>query len=90
MLGAMDAVPLPPADTATSDLAIAPHGPPCPGCSRPRTEADARGIAWSSRHAPDGVRFVCPDCTRTELDQIEAGLVTRTATPRAARRSPAA
>jgi hypothetical protein len=52
-----------------------PHGPPCPGCARPRTEADARGLAWSSEHTRDGTaRWVCPDCTRAQLDEIEAGV----------------
>ncbi|MBL8927143.1 MAG: hypothetical protein JNM77_13025 [Pseudonocardia sp.] len=48
--------------------------PPCPGCGRRRT-ADARGLAWSSEHAPDGtVTFVCPACTRADIFRIEAGL----------------
>jgi hypothetical protein len=61
----MDAFPSLPAE---------PHGPPCPGCDRPRTEADVRGLTWSSRHTPDGVEFVCPGCTRAEIGEIEAGL----------------
>lgn len=52
-----------------------PFGPPCPGCARPRTETDARGVAWSSQHGPDGtVGYICPDCTRAEVRQVEAGL----------------
>jgi hypothetical protein len=69
-----------------SPPAATPHGPPCPGCGRPRTDDDAHGVTWSSRHAPDGaVSFVCPDCARAELRDIEAGLTA----PRPAR-SPAA
>jgi hypothetical protein len=61
-----------------------PHRPSCPGCDRPRTEADVRGVAWSSRHTPDGIEFVCPGCTRAEIGQIEAGLaVERSRTPAA-------
>ena len=62
----MDAFPTLPAEP--------PHGPPCPGCGRVRTEADVRSLAWSSRHTPDGIEFVCPGCTRAEIGQIEAGL----------------
>jgi len=51
-----------------------PHGPPCPGCGRLRSAANAHGVGWSSLHTPDGVEFVCPDCTRAEIRQIEAGL----------------
>ena len=59
--------------------------PPCPGCGRRCTADDARGLAWSSEHAPDGtVTFVCPACTRADISRIEAGL----ADPQ--RRSPAA
>jgi hypothetical protein len=65
-----------------------PHdnvGAPCPGCGRRRSAADARGLAWSSEHAPDGtVTYVCPDCTRGDIAQIEAGL------PCLGHRSPAA
>jgi hypothetical protein len=71
--------------------AATPHGPPCPGCGRFRTEDDARGVAWSSRHAPDGaVSFVCPDCTRAELQDIEVGIEAGFAAPPRAARSPAA
>ena len=46
-----------------------------------RTADDARGLAWSSEHAPDGaVTFVCPACTRADIAQIEAGLPVRAAT----------
>ena len=42
--------------------------PPCPGCGRRRTADDARGLAWSSEHAPDGtVTYVCPACTRADI-----------------------
>jgi hypothetical protein len=59
--------------------------PPCPGCGRQRTPDDARGLAWSSEHAPDGtVSYVCPACTRGDIAQIEAGL------PGLGHRSPAA
>lgn len=62
-----DAVdPFPPSD--------APFGPPCPGCGRARTAADAAGLAWSSRHTAGGVEFVCPACTRADVAQIEVGL----------------
>jgi hypothetical protein len=71
----MDAFPPAPAD---------PHGPPCPGCGRVRTESDARGVAWSSQHSAGTVTFVCPDCTRAEIAEIEAGL------PGLRRRHPAA
>jgi hypothetical protein len=63
--GAMDAFPPPQPQ---------PYGPPCPGCGRSRTADDARGVAWSSRHTVDGTEFLCPDCTRAEVRQIEAGL----------------
>ncbi|ALE73206.1 hypothetical protein Ae168Ps1_0954 [Pseudonocardia sp. Ae168_Ps1] len=49
------------------------HG--CPLCSRPRTTADARGLAWSSHHGPHGVVFVCGPCTRTHLFDLETGLL---------------
>jgi hypothetical protein len=46
----------------------------CPHCARPRTAADARGLAWSSVHGPGGsVWFLCPDCTRNQLPDIEIG-----------------
>jgi hypothetical protein len=68
MLGRIDATP------SNGDIPH-PYGPPCPGCGRPRTDADARGLAWSSEHGRDGsVRWVCPDCTRGQLPEIEAGL----------------
>jgi hypothetical protein len=63
-----------------------PFGPPCPGCDRPRTESDARGLAWSSHHTPDGVGYLCPGCTRSDIAQIEVGLPGL----RPARSSPAA
>jgi hypothetical protein len=70
---ARDAFPVPPPDAQ-------PFGPPCPGCGRARTAADAAGVTWSSRHAADGaevvVEFVCPACTRAEIAQIETGLPT--------------
>jgi hypothetical protein len=78
-----------PPDTLPSDAVPdpGPFGPPCPGCGRPRTEADVYNVAWSSQHTPDGtVSFVCPDCTRAEIAQIETGL----ASSPARRRSPAA
>jgi hypothetical protein len=46
----------------------------CPGCGRARGTSDAAAVTWSSRHTPDGVEFVCPDCTRADLRLIEAGL----------------
>ena len=49
--------------------------PPCPGCGSRRTADDAHGLEWSSEHSRDGsVTYVCPDCTRADLRQIEAGL----------------
>jgi hypothetical protein len=70
---APDAFPLRPHDAQ-------PFGPPCPGCDRARTAADAAGVAWSSRHTADGaeivVEFVCPACTRADIVQIETGLPT--------------
>jgi hypothetical protein len=62
----MDPLPSPPSDA-----------PPCPGCGRPRTADDAGGAFWSSRHTADGTEFRCPDCTRAELADIEAGLPPR-------------
>ena len=50
------------------------YGPPCPGCGRARTEADARSVAWSSQHTANGVTFICPACTRAEIALVEAGL----------------
>jgi hypothetical protein len=48
---------------------------PCPLCSRPRTPADAAGLAWSSQHEADGsITFICPTCTRAQLWRIEAML----------------
>jgi hypothetical protein len=82
-----DASPSP--DTPASDAvpAHAASGPPCPGCGRPRTEADVCSVAWSSQHAADGtISFVCPECTRAEVAQIETGL----ASSPGRRRSPAA
>jgi cell wall assembly regulator SMI1 len=56
----------PPLDTAVSL---------CPGCGHRHTTDDARRLAWSSEHAPDGtVTFTCPGCTRADISQIEAGL----------------
>jgi hypothetical protein len=75
----MDAFPLPGPQAQ-------PYGPPCPGCGRSRTADDARGVSWSSRHTADGTEFLCPDCTRGEIAQIEAGLPIAGAP----RRSPAA
>jgi hypothetical protein len=50
----------------------------CPACARPRTPADAAGLAWSSQHAPDGrISWICPDCTRAQLWRIEALLEVR-------------
>lgn len=46
----------------------------CPLCGRPHTPADARGLAWSSRHTPGGVTWTCGPCTRTYLLEIESGL----------------
>jgi hypothetical protein len=44
-------------------------------CSRPRTPADATGLAWSSQHEADGsITFICPTCTRAQLWRIEAML----------------
>ena len=44
----------------------------CPLCAHPRTAADVRGFAWSSVHERDGsVRWLCPDCTRSQLPEIE-------------------
>jgi hypothetical protein len=44
----------------------------CPLCARPRRVADARGLAWSSEHGPDGtVSWICPTCTRSRLIEIE-------------------
>jgi hypothetical protein len=44
----------------------------CPLCARPRTAADERGLAWSSVHERDGsVCWLCPDCTRSRLAEIE-------------------
>ena len=54
-----------------------PSGPPCPGCGRTRTATDAVGVAWSSHRTADGLEFVCPDCTRADLADIEAGLAAR-------------
>jgi len=48
---ARDAFPVPPPDTP-------PFGPPCPGCGRARTAADAAGVTWSSCHAADGAEVV--------------------------------
>lgn len=57
------------------DSTSAAHRAPCPLCARPRTEADARGLDWSSEHRPDGsVRWVCGPCTRAQLWRIEAML----------------
>ncbi|ANY09523.1 hypothetical protein [Pseudonocardia sp. HH130630-07] len=47
----------------------------CPLCSRPRTPADARGLAWSSHHGPSGVGYVCGPCTRSGLADLECGLL---------------
>lgn len=59
--------------------------PPCPGCGRRRPADDARGLTWTSEHAPGGtVTYVCPACTRADIAQIEAGL------PCPSHRSPAA
>jgi ribosomal protein L37AE/L43A len=57
----------------------------CPACARPRTPADAAGLAWSSQHEPDGrTSWICPDCTREQLWRIEALLgVERIAAPAA-------
>jgi hypothetical protein len=47
----------------------------CPLCARPRTADDVRGVAWSSQHEPDGsILWLCPDCTRHRLPEIEAHL----------------
>jgi hypothetical protein len=44
----------------------------CPLCTRPRTPADAAGLAWSSQHGPDGSpTWICPTCTRAALWRIE-------------------
>jgi hypothetical protein len=44
----------------------------CPLCACPRAAADVRGLAWSSQHGPDGaVTWICPDCTRSRLMEIE-------------------
>ena len=49
----------------------------CPSCTRPRTAADARGLAWSSIHGPTGaVSWMCPECTRAQIPAIEALLST--------------
>lgn len=47
----------------------------CPLCARRRTAAEARGLTWSSQHGPGGVvAWLCHDCTRDRLFEIEAQL----------------
>ncbi|MFG1634665.1 hypothetical protein [Pseudonocardia alni] len=49
--------------------------PSCPLCSRPRTPADVRGLAWSSHDGPTGTVYVCGPCTRVQLVDLECGLL---------------
>ena len=47
----------------------------CPLCARPRSAADARGLAWSGEHGPGGTAsWICPECTRDRLMEIETQL----------------
>ncbi|MFP5021440.1 hypothetical protein [Pseudonocardia phyllosphaerae] len=47
----------------------------CPLCARLRSDADIRGLGWSSHHGPSGVVWVCGTCTRANLVDIELGLL---------------
>ena len=63
----------------------------CPLCARPRTAADARGLAWSSEHDRHGaVSWICPSCTRSRLIEIETLVPLVALDGPATRRQPAA
>jgi hypothetical protein len=51
--------------------------PRCAHCALPRSTGDVAGLAWSTRHTPDGsVTWACGPCTRSLLWLVEAGLDT--------------
>ena len=48
----------------------------CLVCGRERDDADATALAWVHEHepGPDGGRWICPDCARLHVRDIEAKL----------------
>jgi hypothetical protein len=45
----------------------------CPQCARTPAAAEARVLSWSSLLGLDGsVSWICPECTRNGLPEIEA------------------
>lgn len=49
--------------------------PTCALCAAERREAEPAALAWVSEREPDGgVRWICPECARRHLRDIEAKL----------------
>lgn len=46
----------------------------CSVCGRERDAANADALAWVHEPGPDGGRWICPDCARRHLRDIEAKL----------------
>jgi hypothetical protein len=46
----------------------------CLACGRERDDADVTALAWVHETGRDGSRWICPDCARRHLGDIEAKL----------------
>jgi hypothetical protein len=46
----------------------------CEVCGRERDGADVAALAWVHESGPDGSRWICPECARRHVRDIEAKL----------------
>ncbi|MDN5860637.1 MAG: hypothetical protein L0H84_18690 [Pseudonocardia sp.] len=47
---------------------------PCAGCAARRDPGDPAALAWASERAGDRVTWLCPECARRHVRDIEARL----------------
>ena len=50
------------------------HPPTCSRCGRPRPDDQRAALTWVTEHDRRGVRWLCPDCARTHVRDIESKL----------------
>ncbi|HET8641703.1 MAG TPA: hypothetical protein VFM37_07180 [Pseudonocardiaceae bacterium] len=50
------------------------HPPTCTRCGRQRPNEALTALTWVREHDRRGVRWLCPDCARTHVRDIESKL----------------